>query len=531
VQTQYRNWVYDPVTLRLSSKTSPEAGTTTYTYNSDNTLATVTDAKNQRMVWTYDIYGRATQIARGNMAADGFIEDPTQRTSYTYDGDNGGYSTSTAGRTSQITYPGPHGLSLTEWYSYTKPGAVAGKRLNLTGTAPGAFSLNLDASYSFDSEGNTTSIQYPNAQFNSDGSTVAGPGFSYSFDSMGRLAGMADQAGNALVSSASYGPAGEPLQLVANTFTENRTWNASLQMVELVSGSAIHFKYSYPAARNSGQILSQQDVVSGETTAYQYDDLNRLIQASATGDPSGSWSQSFTYDGFGNLSQIAGDNAPGLSVAVDSATNRLQTSANYDANGNMTGDTGAIYAYDIQNRMTQANPVAGGTVLYGYDPANRRIYKGAFSNGTYNAEEIYFYGADGLKYGTWQLNPSPGVLLQAGATKQWFGSRLLSPQDLLASRGRYFPYGQERVGTSPANPVNDQEKFASYTRDSATGLDYAYQRYYNDSYGRFNSPNSGAGSAPLGTPQGWNLYTYTLGDPLNRNDPSGQNPNGISLGW
>ena len=34
------------MTLRLLSKTSPEAGAVTYTYNGDNTLATVTDAKN-----------------------------------------------------------------------------------------------------------------------------------------------------------------------------------------------------------------------------------------------------------------------------------------------------------------------------------------------------------------------------------------------------------------------------------------------------------------------------------------------------
>ncbi len=39
---------------------------------------------------------------------------------------------------------------------------------------------------------------------------------------------------------------------------------------------------------------------------------------------------------------------------------------------------------------------------------------------------------------------------------------------------RYYPYGQE-VGTATAN---DTAKFGTYTRDAASGLDYAMNRYY-----------------------------------------------------
>ena len=78
----------------------------------------------------------------------------------------------------------------------------------------------------------------------------------------------------------------------------------------------------------------------------------------------------------------------------------------------------ASYGYDNENRMTQANPWSGGTVLYGYDSTNQRTYKGAYNSSTYSGEEIYFYGAEGHKYGTWQINPSGGVLLKASVTKQ-----------------------------------------------------------------------------------------------------------------
>ena len=52
------------------------------------------------------------------------------------------------------------------------------------------------------------------------------------------------------------------------------------------------------------------------------------------------------------------------------------------------------------------------------------------------------------------------------------------------------------------------------------GLDYADQRFYASSYGRFNTPDQ-ASSATVSDPGSWNRYTYTLGDPVNGNDPNG----------
>jgi RHS repeat-associated protein len=54
-----------------------------------------------------------------------------------------------------------------------------------------------------------------------------------------------------------------------------------------------------------------------------------------------------------------------------------------------------------------------------------------------------------------------------------------------------------------------------------TGLDYADQRYYASTYGRFNTPDPYAGSFNSRNPLSWNRYLYTLGDPGNRNDPRG----------
>jgi RHS repeat-associated protein len=72
---------------------------------------------------------------------------------------------------------------------------------------------------------------------------------------------------------------------------------------------------------------------------------------------------------------------------------------------------------------------------------------------------------------------------------------------------------------------NDSLKFATYTRDAATGLDYADQRYYASNFGRFMSPDPYRATATSPSrpsdPLSWNRYSYTRGDPINYGDPRG----------
>jgi len=72
--------------------------------------------------------------------------------------------------------------------------------------------------------------------------------------------------------------------------------------------------------------------------------------------------------------------------------------------------------------------------------------------------------------------------------------------------------------TAPqACPTN--YKFTGYERDSETGLDYAFARYYSSRLGRFLSTDPLGGS--VGSVQSHNAYAYTLNNPLNAVDPSG----------
>ena len=301
------------------------------------------------------------------------------------------------------------------------------------------------------------------------------------------------------------------------------------------------YQYNYSATQNNGRILSQTDVVSGESVTYAYDTLNRLTGASGVSSGSGgsgssgpapntSWSQAFTYDGFGNSTQKSGSNAPNnMLLTADPTTNRLTgNGAGYDANGNLsangTGSYAVSYSYDIENRMSAAGSGGVTQAVFGYDQGNQRVYQGTYNTSTavYSNEQIYFYGADGKKLAVYSLAASgSGYTLTASQTKVWFGGRILAPEDRLESQGTYFPYGEDRYSPSPANPSNDTEKFATYTRDSATGLDYAYQRYYESAVGRFHTVDPYAGSARAGNPQTWNRYSYADGDAANHYDPTG----------
>jgi YD repeat-containing protein len=129
--------------------------------------------------------------------------------------------------------------------------------------------------------------------------------------------------------------------------------------------------------------------VSGETIGYQYDALKRLTAASSNpinGSTPTAWTQTFQYDGFGNLTAkvLNGTSTP---IAVNAPTNQL-SNASYDANGNMTSGVGATLTYDEANRMTTAQEVSGGQEYYGYDASNKRVYRVTASR----QEQITFSG-------------------------------------------------------------------------------------------------------------------------------------------
>ena len=77
-----------------------------------------------------------------------------------------------------------------------------------------------------------------------------------------------------------------------------------------------------------------------------------------------------------------------------------------------------------------------------------------------------------------------------------------------------------REATVWASPAEASGEFTGKERDAETGLDYFGARYFSGAQGRFTSPDSPAYSK-LSNPQSWNLYAYTLNNPLAFTDPTG----------
>ncbi|MGB9693675.1 MAG: RHS repeat-associated core domain-containing protein, partial [Fervidobacterium sp.] len=93
----------------------------------------------------------------------------------------------------------------------------------------------------------------------------------------------------------------------------------------------------------------------------------------------------------------------------------------------------------------------------------------------------------------------------------------------IVSIHNFEPYGVE---IPPYNETaSNTHKFTGHERDSSTGYDYMHFRYYSSTLGRFMKPDNISGS--LLNPQNWNLYSYVRGNPVNYNDPTGHQGEGL----
>jgi RHS repeat-associated protein len=105
-------------------------------------------------------------------------------------------------------------------------------------------------------------------------------------------------------------------------------------------------------------------------------------------------------------------------------------------------------------------------------------------------------------------------------------SRTLDPNGNLITGGavtyKAEPFGV-MIPSVTASPNGNTHFYTGHERDTLPNgfnQDYEHFRYYGSSMGRFFKPDSQFDGTP-GNPQGWNLYTYVKGNPVNFNDPTG----------
>jgi RHS repeat-associated protein len=522
--TQIRTFNYN-TSGQLASVTQPENGTVSYTYDELGRMSKKTDQKGNIETPVYGSRNRVVAVYR--RPAGWAYADDNQTTYISWDTAVNGW-----GRVGSVTHGG-----MTESFEYTVGGLVTKKRAAFSGN-----SIPLEAVYSWNNAGQMTSMKYPDV-YNADGTVAAtGRTLNYQYSALGPLQVMTDWAlpsGSQTVASALFNGASQMTQLKVRKpdgtmDEEDFTYNERGQLRQQ-SGRGVNIEYRYSASANDGRLVSRKDNVSGEEVVYEYDELGRLITAATSG--AGGWGLSWVYDGFGNrLSQnVTKGSMTGVPLLVDGATNRISSLGyGYDANGNQTqwpaAGSGTVTAgYDVQNRMVTIS-TPNGVESYGYSASNQRV-KIVRPDGMV---ETLFYGLGGELLGVYGRGNGSPYFSSVLGTRVWFAGRMIESngsavvRDRLGSvekngtvATRYYPYGEEMGGATAGN----REKFATYTRDSVSGLDYAWNRYYSSTWGRFTSADPYVMSGGLGNPQGWNRYAYVLGDPVNGNDPLGLNRN------
>jgi RHS repeat-associated protein len=566
--TQTRTFNYSPTTHLLTSETQPETGTTTYTYTPDSftndLLTSKTDAKGQVTAYTYDTYYRPTEIQYYPHGISGG-EDICQRVTYNYNAytdpnssfaaaNAWGHVAAVATGASTCVAPGV-GLpqQFIQMFGYTTSGHVSVKRLQLNG--PGSSVTPFwDVGYTYNAFGQVVSTSYPSVPGYANGQT-----YTMGYDNMNRPATLKDSRGFYAVQAVVYNAADQPVQtqfqLSAGfngatnaNFWENRGYNVLNQLTVLnnfntsntVVNGPVELTYSFTAGQNNGQVTSATLNSGLVTNTFTYDALKRLTAAAATGNTV--WSQNYTYDGFGNMTSKTGSGLTFTNV-IDQTTNRLTgTNICYDADGNLISDQNGggcgnpNYAYDVPNRMVSAK-VSGGTEYYAYDADNKRISTVSATG----VQTLFIYGAGGEKLsvvgGSGSISNNvyfAGRLIKQNTDQITGNMSSLSPDDNFVAVDRmgsvkkyytapagtaYMPYGEE---ANPGAISNDQIKFATYTRDSSTGLDYADQRFYTSQFGRFMSADRFKQTPNANDSGSWNKYSYTQGDPINYYDPSGR---------
>jgi RHS repeat-associated protein len=511
--TQTRNYLYDTLG-RLTQSTIPEqTGSTSYTYDVNSNVYTVTDPNGAVITNTYDSINRIT------------LRDYTGTTpdvDYGYDSSSVSYS---KGELTSIT---------SSVSSYTYDGYDALGRITRTTQTMTAEGQSYPISYTYDLAGNMRSQIYPSGRV-----------ITINYDPANRVIILGGQKAaeqpTTYASQITYTAHEVVKQMkLGNGLWEHTDSNNRLQLKEIGLGtsaadsSKLKLEFGYGTTNNNGNVLTQKITIGGTIIdqAYSYDGLNRIWTAQESQNSVSKWTQTYGYDRFANRTSLvnSGSQAALLPTqstpTVNSATNRLQ-GFTYDNSGNVKGDgTGNSFTYDADDRQL-TSIVAGISASYSYDGQGRRVKKSSGGITT-----IYVYSFDGKLIAEYT---NPTQIAQPGGTAYLTPDHLGSTRAVtdragnIRARHDYLPFGEEldagiagrttQIGYT--QPDSTRQRFTSKERDSESKLDFFGARYYASHHGRFTSVDPAMGSAVLSLPQSWNRYAYVLNNPLNIIDPDG----------
>ena len=266
------------------------------------------------------------------------------------------------------------------------------------------------------------------------------------------------------------------------------------------------------------------DSADTQNCSYTHDDLSRLASVNC----GAIWSQTFTYDAFGNVSKSGTYTfQPIYKDASGNTSNRFVsipgTTVSYDANGNVLSDGTHTYTWDSDGKSLSAD-----AVNLAYDALGRMVEQnrsGSYTQIVYSPAggKLALMNGQTLQKGLVAL-PGGGQAVYNSSGLQYYGhSDHLGSIKLGSTPSRtmsfdlaYAPFGETYATSGTIDP-----SFTGQRQDTVAGLfDFPARQY--STQGRWPTPDpSGLASVGLSDPQTLNRYAYVRNNPLTMVDPNG----------
>lgn len=331
---------------RLKTRHVPEqnpGASTVWTYNGDDTINTITDARGATSTFTYNSRHLPTGITHA------LTGQPNVTSAFSYD--------AAANRTAMTDSFGSTS------YSYDQLSRLTSETRGFTGV--GNFSI---------------SYQYNLAN---DLSSLTGPSlitFNYTRDTSGRLTTIT-RPGQTLASAISYRASGAMKHMVyGDGSSMDVTFNSRLQPATFNIPGKISKSYSY---HEDGALRFSSDAMDHRfDRSYGFDHAGRLKSALSGAEARGEgttnnrpYYQTYGYDGFGHLSQrtVKTWSTGDATISNTYINNRRQGIAwHYDADGRLV-DGDDNYSYDAAGRNSYLETSALNTATMSYDGDGRQV--------------------------------------------------------------------------------------------------------------------------------------------------------------